>query len=170
VFSKKDYIIEFNKLKDGPNDLTFRLNDEFVQEISGHTANLSCSIDANLILQKRPSMFELHFQLDGTLVTTCDRCLKELVLPVSSEANLIIKISEFERYDDDEIVYVTPQTIQYDVSQFLYDTLFVSMPLQKTCEMANEKCDQETQVPLDTNSPQNDDATDPRWEQLKKLF
>jgi uncharacterized metal-binding protein YceD (DUF177 family) len=169
VFSKKDYIIEFNKLVDGQNEFTFNLNRDFVNELSGHASDLVCNITANLVLTKRPSLFELHFQLDGELMTTCDRCLKDLELPVVSTADLIIKISEYERYDDDEIVYVTPQTIQFDVSQFLYDTLLVSLPIQRTCEMANETCEQ-TYSNEDPSNSDPDQPFDPRWEQLKKLL
>lgn len=169
MFSKKDYIIEFNKLVDGHNEFTFNLNRDFVNELSGHASDIVCDITASLVLTKRPTLFELHFQLNGQLKTTCDRCLKDLDLPVASTADLIIKISEYERYDDDEIVYVTPQTIQFDVSQFLYDTLLVSLPIQRTCELANQTCEQEH-----TNDEQPDtdpDQTiDPRWEQLKKLL
>lgn len=169
MFSKKDYIIEFNKLFDGRNEFAFNLNRDFVNELSGHASDLMCDIVADLVLTKRPSLFELHFQLKGKLSATCDRCLKDLDLPVVSAADLIIKISEHERYDDDEIVYVTPQTIQFDVSQFLYDTLLVSLPIQRTCELANQSCEQEYSNNGETDS-NPDQPIDPRWEQLKKLL
>jgi uncharacterized protein len=170
VFKAKDYIIEFNKLIDGQNEFDFELNTVLIETLSGNTQSYPLTGNAHLILQKGSNMYELTFQLECKLKTACDRCLKEIDYPVSKETVLLIKLSEFERYDDDEIIYVSPQTIQFDVSQLLYDTIIISLPIRKTCEQAGLICQMDNND-LDKDTPSEEiKENDPRWEKLKALF
>lgn len=167
MFNKKDYIIEFNKLVSGVNNLSFSLNTEFVETFSEGHVSMPISVIAELELNKNSGMFELDFHLKGNMTVSCDNCLEEISVPVDSESHLIIKISEFEKYDDDEIVYLPPQSISYDVSQFLYDSLLTSLPIRKTCELVSIPCKSNFEsVEKETNN----DKTDPRWDKLKDIL
>jgi uncharacterized metal-binding protein YceD (DUF177 family) len=170
VFKAKDYIIEFNKLIDGQNEFDFELNTALVETLSGNTQSYPLTGNAHLVLQKGSNMYELTFQLECKLKTACDCCLKEIDYPVSKETVLIIKLSEFERYDDDEIIYVSPQTIQFDVSQLLYDTIILSLPIRKTCEEAGLICQMDNNSNENNNPNEEMEENDPRWEKLKAFF
>ena len=167
MFNKKDYIIEFNKLVSGVNNLSFSLNTEFVETFSDGQVSMPISVTVELALNKNHGMYELDFQLKGNMTVACDNCLEEISVPVDSHSHLIIKISEFENYDDDEIVYLPPQSISFDISQFLYDSLITSMPIRKTCELISIPCKSN----FEPEEPEtNKEKTDPRWDKLKDIL
>lgn len=169
----KDYIIEFNKVRTNENDYEFLLNTEFVQSVDD-SSPMQAEVTAYLQLFKTETMYDLKFQLKGAVKATCDVCLDEFELPVTSEFNLILKISETEKYDDDEIVYITPQTIDYDLRQYLYECLVLSIPIKKTCAMGGKDCNAEVMKKLNELQTSEDEATDqsndPRWDKLKGMF
>lgn len=157
------------------NEYTFLLNDEFLAKIEGAVL-VHASVTATLILFKVESMYELRFHLKGTVVCECDVCLEDFELPVDEEFKLLIKVSESENYEDDEIIYVTEKVIDYDLSQYLYESLMLSIPTRKTCEMSGTKeCNKEVIAKLEELShlpeeEQDDDTTNPTWDKLKGIF
>lgn len=113
-------------------------------------------------------MYDLKFAYSGNITLLCDRCLEELNWPVKMESHMIIKLSETERYDDDEIIYITPQAISFDVAQHPYDYLTVALFTRHTCEMAGKVCGMKPEQLTSTNA-EDEQAEDPRWEKLKSL-
>lgn len=166
----KDYIIEFNKLRNGNNVFDFVLNTEFIHSIDDQS-NIQSEVVAHLDLFKTETMYELSFKLNGKIRTTCDTCLDEFEMPVKSDFKLILKLSETEKYDDDEIVYITPQSIDYDLRQYLYECLLLSLPIRKTCALAGKDCNEEVIRKLtDVQANNDDESNDPRWDKLKGIF
>jgi len=166
----KDYIVEFNKLRSGNNTFAFVLNTEFIHSVDDQS-NIEAEVFAHLDLFKTDTMYELKFKLSGKIKTTCDTCLDEFELPVDSHFNLILKISETEQYDDDEIVYITPQTIDYDLRQYLYECLVLALPIKKICSLAGKICNEEVVSKLnDIQTNKDEDGDDPRWDKLKGIF
>ena len=169
----KDYIVEFNKLRTGLNRFEFVLNGEFLR-LAGDTSGLDADVKAEMTLFKTETMYTLHFHLVGKIILPCDVCLETFGLPVDTAFELLIKISETEKYDDDEIIYVTPQTIDYDLMPFLYDSLVLSVPIRKLCSMSGVKeCNPEALKKLkdlSAEEPGQDESNDPRWDRLKGMF
>lgn len=157
------------------NEYTFPLNDEFLSKIEG-AALAHSDVTASLILFKTESLYELTLHLKGTVTCECDVCLEGFELPVDKEFKLLIKISETENYEDDEIIYITEKVIEYDLSQYLYESLMLSIPTRKTCEMSGTKeCNKEVIAKLEELShaeeeEQDEDNTNPTWDKLKGIF
>lgn len=172
MLREKDYIIEFNKLRAGDNGYDFVLNTEFVKSVD-EASTLQADVKATLNLFKTETMYNLDFHLSGKVKTTCDTCLDEFEMPIKSDFNLILKISETEQYDDDEIVYITPTAIDYNVKQYLYECLVLSMPIRKTCALGGKECNEEVMNKLNniqTSEEDGEDSSDPRWDKLKQIF
>ncbi|MES2558263.1 MAG: DUF177 domain-containing protein [Bacteroidota bacterium] len=158
------------------NEYTFPLNDEFFAKIEGASIT-HANVMATLKLFKVESMYELKFHLKGSVVCECDVCLEDFELPVDEEFKLLIKVSETENYDDDEIIYITEKVIEYDLTQYLYESVMLSIPTRKTCEMSgSKKCNKEVIAKLEELShaaaeeEQDDDTTNPTWDKLKGIF
>ena len=66
--------------------------------------------------------------IEGTVTVTCDRCLEDLILPVSTEFEL----------EDDEL----DLSHDLDLSQDVYDFTIISLPLQRT--HPDGECNEET--------------------------
>lgn len=157
----------------GLNEYTFNLNDEFLSKIEGSTIQ-HANVIATLALLKAENLYDLKFHLKGTVSCECDVCLEEFEMPVDAEFQLLMKVSEVEKYDDDEIIYITDKLIEYDLTQYLYESLMLSLPVRKTCEMSGTKeCNKEVIAKLDELRAEehgDDDDSNPTWDKLKDIF
>lgn len=165
---RKEYLIEFNKVLKGENLLEYKLGKEFLH-LFAEDSTEDIDIQATVKVQKSENMYQVTLHLKGSVKLTCDLCLDEYPQPVDSNYHLIIKVSEQERYDDDEIIYITPETISYDLSQFIYDNLMLSIPLKKVCTESGKECNQEVVSKMDELRYHEEEEPDPRWEKLKEI-
>lgn len=173
ALKSKDYFIEFNKLSMGSNKFEFMLNDAFFASIEGSAISRANAM-VELDLVKSETMYDLHFTLNGTVGTTCDNCLDEIDLPIENEFFLMMKISENEDYSDDEIVYITKRLLEYDLSQYLYESFVLSIPHRVVCAMADKKCNEAIASKInnfgDAEEEAKEDETNPMWDKLKGIF
>jgi len=159
----------------GLNEYTFNLNDEFLSKIEG-SAIQHANVIATLDLLKAENLYDLKFHLKGTVTCECDVCLEEFEMPIDAEFQLLMKVSEVERYDDDEIIYITDKLIEYDLTQYLYESLMLSLPVRKVCEMSGTKeCNKEVIAKLEElraedHGDDSDDDSNPTWDKLKDIF
>lgn len=166
----KEYILEFNKVRAGVNDYTFDLNAEFLSKIEG-SALVNANVVATLKLLKSSNMYDLKFQLKGTVLCECDKCLEEFTMPVNSDYSLLMKVSETANFDDDEIIYITDKLIEHDLSQYLYESLMLSIPVRKVCEMSGTKqCNKEVIAKLDEINHHEEEEENPTWDKLKDIL
>lgn len=156
----------------GRNEYTFNLNRSFLASIEG--ASLSDSaVTAELVLTKTPNLYELNFHLTGTVICECDVCLEEFSLPINHHFELIMKVSVTENYDDDEIIYITDKLLEFDLSQYLYESLILSIPARKVCDLSGTKtCNQEAITKLEqlNHLEQPEGETNPTWDKLKDIL
>ena len=131
-----------------------------------------------LKLHKTESLYDLKFDLKGTVLTNCDTCAEEINIPVQQEFGMLMKLSEANNFDDPEIVYIARTEITYDLKQFLYESLLLAVPTRKSCEELPEpkKCNPEVLNRLAIKEQTEDgedegpDEKDPRWSKLKDLL
>lgn len=166
-----DYKIEFNKLRMGSNTFEFILDDAFFQSIEGGVIT-GASVKVDLEMVKSENMYALDFIFKGHVNSACDNCLNEILLPIESEFHLIMKLSETEDYSDDEIIYITKGLLEYDFSQYLYESTVLSIPQRRVCEMANQSCNEEVVAKINNfvSEEGNEDETNPMWDKLKGIF
>lgn len=107
----------------------------------------------------------------GTVKVSCDRCLNLIDFPVESEMEFVIKLTEQEKEDEDEIVYVSAHEAVFRVQQHIYDNVYLSLPIRKTCEAADiaEGCDEQVIEKLERKEDEKE-SIDPRWNKLKDLL
>jgi uncharacterized metal-binding protein YceD (DUF177 family) len=119
-------------------------------------------------------MYDLSFDLKGTVRLTCDVCLDEFDMPLKGRFHLIMKISEVENYSDDEIIFIRPNTLDYDLKQYLYESVMISLPIKKVCNLGKKECNSEVLKKIEElkNNAIEDhtDEIDPRWDNLKGIF
>lgn len=176
----KAFLIEFNKLKTGLNEFSFVLDDAFMAERE-YSPVKNCKVDVTLKLTKSETMYDLKFDLNGTVKVPCDTCNEEIDLPVKQKFGMIMKLSETNNFDDSELIYISRTEIEYDLRQFLYESLLLALPQRKSCEgLAEPKpCNEEVLKRLahtetadsdETPDGGNDEDQDPRWNKLKDLL
>ena len=126
---RKEFFIEFNKIRFGDNSYEFNITNAFLENMGVMDFGTVAVLAETLVHKTESSMYQVTVTLKGTVEVTCDVCLDEFAYPVKGTYGFLIKQSEVERYDDDEIIYITPVTIEFDLSQFLFD----SFMLQRSC-------------------------------------
>ncbi len=155
----------------GVNTLDFEVNDVFLEAFAPESS-YKADVKVVITVLKSDNLYDVKANLEGTVLLTCDLCLDEFSFPVQREVGFLIKLSEEERYDDDEIVYITPTTIDFDLSQFLFDSFMLSLPTKSTCGLGGKACNEDVTKKLSKLNSHDDEekGDDPRWDKLKGMI
>lgn len=162
----REHIIQFAGLKDGLHEFEFQLDDEFFGSFNDEDV-LHAAFKATAILEKRPEMLELQLAVSGTMTVECDRCSKDLTIPVEGSQRQVFKVSEREAFDNEEIVAITPYDHEVDISPYLYECVKLAVPLRKVHK--KKDCDPVAMAALEETSKRDEPKSDPRWDALKAL-
>jgi len=182
----KEYLIEFNKLKMGLNEFNFTLNDQFLAGYD-YSPVEHCEVNVDLKLTKSENIYDLHFDFKGFSRVACDTCAEDIDMPVNNEFGLVMKLSEANNFDDTEIIYIARTEIEYDLKQYLYESLLLALPQKKTCVGLSDPkpCNEEVlsrlvhveKIEEEEDEDENDEdeagekgSDDPRWNKLKDLL
>lgn len=167
------YSIPFTGLKLGKHQFEFEIGDSFFEEFEYSLvkkASLKCLVE----LEKQETMLILDFRIGGTINATCDRCLAEYPLAVDIHEQQIAKFSDEAAVEgDEEIIILTKNDHEIDISGLIYEYINVALPLITVCddEGNTSYCDKNMLEKLNSliaNEEQNEQS-DPRWDALKKL-
>lgn len=167
----RQYSIPFVGLKKGTHYFNFEIKDDFFKHFKNSPIGES-NLNVFVTFEKRDTQFDLLIDVEGTVKTDCDRCLKKIDLPVHYRQDIYVKfesIREQNPEDDPDIIYIGQQDTYLDLTQIMYEFSVLSLPLQKNCEETNlnENCDKEVLDKL--NQKKDNKIQDPRWDKLKNL-
>jgi len=165
----KHFIIPFSGLKVGHYTFTFGIDDQFFEhfeysEIKKGKVHVDCQ------LEKQARMMILFFDITGTVSVPCDRCAEEFDQPVEGRQKLIVKFGADHIEESDDVLVITENEHELDISQFLYEYIHLLVPIKKvhgTDENGASLCNPEVlryikEVPADH-------PVDPRWAALQNL-
>ncbi len=171
----KSYSIPFKGLKLGKHQFDFEITDSFFNEFEYSLVkkgSLTCKVD----LEKQETLMILHFNINGVVERTCDRCLSVFPENVAIAERQIVKFGEDEADEaDDEIMVLNRNEHELNLSGLIYEYINVAMPLISICEDEGNTrfCDQEMLEKLKTLSgsieENEENSTDPRWNVLKNI-
>jgi uncharacterized metal-binding protein YceD (DUF177 family) len=69
--------------------------------------------------------------LEGCVVRSCDRCLKDVTVPIAYSAPILVKFAaNHESEEGDEIIILDTTATEVDLSQYIYDSVCLTLPLQ----------------------------------------
>ena len=121
-------------------------------------------LDADLVVDvevdKTGRFTGVDLAIRGTVVVACDRCLGDLVLPVSVRQSFSVKFGEVPEGESSadeggrEIILLPETDADMDLGQIVYDYVCTSLPLSRV--HPEGECDPETVKYL--NSEDNGDA------------
>ncbi len=90
-------------------------------------------IDLHLTVDKQNREMVVDFNFSGTLATECDRCLADIDLPVADRRQLIVKFAaDEEERDEGDIIYLHPDTNDFNLAPFIYEMVALSVPMIRT--------------------------------------
>lgn len=169
----KTYIVEFNKLRFGLNELSFPIiADLFTEMTDKHFEKVDAKCVISLI--KKENVFEMQFNINGLIGTNCDTCLDEFELPLNKTYDLLVKLTDGpENLDDDEIIYLPKGLHEFDFKQFIFDYFLLAIPTKISCEDASKEHNQlfVNKLKIDEGDDEEEKpASDPRWDALKNIY
>ena len=132
---KDDFIVPLNGLAQGRKEFRWSAGKEFFDRFEN-----SEILDADLIVlvsaEKSGSYTGVDCDIDGHVTVSCDRCLEDLKLPVSTGFKLSVKFGsgDPETDGDREIVFLPESDAELDLSQTVYDYVCLSLPVQRVHE------------------------------------
>ena len=91
-------------------------------------------IKVHLKFDKRPAFFVLNFDFEGFVQMNCDRCLEDFEMPIDSKEQFIVRFSEIEKEDEEEIVYIKPTDVEINIATFIYEIIHLNLTMRKVCE------------------------------------
>ncbi len=174
--SKRDsYAVRISGLGEGDHDFSFELDRKFFvlfeqSEISNG------NVHAEVILEKKPGVFSLHFSLKGKVEVVCDRCLESFFTDVSTTQTIFVKLGETTGGIEDDVLIIGRDDHEIKVGQYLYEFIILALPYQRIHPDDSEghsTCNPEMLKKLDAHrskEPEGEEKNDPRWDALKGLI
>ncbi len=178
MVSLKEYRFAYKGLGNGSHQLSFDIDSSFFAHFEMSKIK-EADIQVKVDMDKRDNMITLDFDIAGSYVSPCDRCMATIDVPVSGEDQLIIKFVESDAPADDEtVIYVDPKETHIDLTEIIYEMIHVHLPMMslRDCEAEDyEHCDHEVLDRLEgvdedeSDDDRDDDTTNPLWEGLKDI-
>ena len=146
------------------------------------------NVKAKVSVQKKFSLYELQFVLDGTIFIPCDRCLDEMEQSIHYKEKLQVKFGDTFS-EEDEIVIVPEADGGINVAWFLYEFIVLNIPIKHvhpsgecnknmvvklkkhTTRQKDDDNDDNTVVEFDDDDDFSNDEVqaDPRWDGLQNI-
>ena len=136
--NKRAYEIAFVGLKQGDHHFEYTLEESFFIE-KGALVENEIKANVKLLLDKHVGFMMLKFVTDGTTKLNCDRCGNELEVNLWEEFNIVVKLVENpdemnESEVDPDIFYISRTEAHFDISNWLYEFVLLSIPVQNICK------------------------------------
>ena len=141
-------------------------------------------VDLHLIVDKQSREMVVDADFSGTVATQCDRCLADIRLPIADRNQLIVKFSAEaeEQQDEGEIVYIHPDTSEFNLAPFVYESVMLAVPMIRTFDCQGGEppypCDEDLLQRIEASYESSDEAPLPQtddpdksspWDVLKDL-
>jgi len=166
----------------------YDLDNEYFKKIDSPEIQKG-DIKAKVTVQKKQSVYELQFILEGTVIIPCDRCLDDMVQPIHYKEKLQVKFGDTFS-EEDEIVIVPESEGAINIAWFLYEFIVLNIPMKHvhatgecnktmvtklkkhiTRQKGDDDDDDSSAVEFDDDDDFTPDEiqTDPRWDGLQNI-
>lgn len=187
--SERDYVIPFVGLKLGIHTFEFEITDGFFESVE-YSVIQKGNVKVTLSFEKKETMMVGNYQIEGTVVVSCNHCNSDLEIPINADYRLVYKFDDVPS-DDESLRIIFPEEFELDVKNDIMELISVSLPNravhpkgecnEEMVELLDEytiyeeidvdECDIEEWEDDEENDDDQDDGDeiDPRWAALKDL-
>ena len=166
----KEYIVSFADLKIGEHCFDFHVDGAFFEKFP-ESEILRANVNVSLVLDKEESMLVLHFDINGSVEISCDRCLDEFRFPIKTKEKMIVKFGKEYQELSDDIIVIPAKTHHIDLQQHIYEYIMLSIPMQRIHpDLSNGESGCSRAMLTHLNTVNNTHKADPRWDALRNLI
>jgi uncharacterized metal-binding protein YceD (DUF177 family) len=167
----KRCLIRFGGLSPGVHTFEFDLKKEFFDNPESFGVN-DLDLLATVEMEKLSSLMNLHIHIKGKIGVSCDRCLKDFMIPFETRDKLVIKHGDVTE-SNDQLLAIPHGDAEANIADYLREIVLVALPGKRVpCEIVPDiECDEETLKRLNEFKVENDekDSDNTLWNELKKI-
>jgi uncharacterized protein len=167
------FSLPYQGMKDGSYEYHFDVDDAFFAAFESSPISRG-NLGVNLIVDKRPNLSVMKFDILGYINAPCDRCLADIKLPLKANFQLLVKVGDSENNEDD-VIYFSPDQPALKLAVPIYEMIVLSMPISNVygCEKeALPPCNNDILEKLKDQQEIQDDPSEDNgssiWDSLKK--
>ncbi|WP_452219999.1 YceD family protein [Lacinutrix salivirga] len=172
----KAFTIPFVGLKEGKHYFDFDIDNTFFEHFEYEEFN-DVELKVDLILEKKSTLLELHFNIEGTVNINCDLTNEPFNQPIKKEFDLVVKFGQEYNDENIDILIIPHGEYEINIQQYIYELVILAVPLKRVHPGVEDgTLDSEILKRLEELSPklkdkkEDEEETDPRWNTLKKLL
>ena len=175
---RREFDIAFVGLKPGIHEFEYVINDKFFVAYQQQDFR-NCHANVKLYLEKQNGFMLLKFEIGGKVEVNCDRCGNDLPLDLWDEFKIVVKLVEDpevmnQQEEDPDVYYIARGESHLHVSDWIYEFINLSIPMQKICgydKADGPQCNPAALNMLKKLEPEEDKEKkdNPIWKGLEKF-
>lgn len=178
--------LPLKSLAPGTHEFDYKLGHQFFIDME-YDEIRDANIDVHLSVKYNHNVYSLHFDINGTVLMLCDRCLDDLDVAIDTTYDINVEYGDDYNDESDDLLVIPQGNNELNVAYMLYDTVVLAIPIKHVHPAG--KCNRQMSALLKKHragsSPEEEDlfegltdiddasydavATDPRWDALKGL-
>lgn len=171
----KEYTIPFVGLKQGTHHFEYKIDNTFFKHFEYDEFN-TANVTVTLAFEKKLTLLELHFEAEGIVNVNCDISNEPYNQAINDQLNLVVKFGEAYNDENIDILILPHGAYEINIAQYIYELIVLAVPTKRTHPgIADGTLNSDILQKLEELNPNQDnttttEATDPRWDGLKKLL
>ena len=156
---------------------TYEMNvdNEFFAHIEGPEVQKGHA-DVTTTVTKKGDKYVLSFDIKGTVIVTCDRCLDEMPQDIETTGTIEVRLGKAFGEDGD-VVVIPEYPGELNVAWYIYEFVALAIPMKHV--HAPGKCNRDMSQRLSSMTVDeleegegagDGNETDPRWDALKEIL
>ena len=134
----EEFIIPLNGLTAGKNEFFIHAGKEFFNGFENEEI-LDADLHVRILVEKSGRYIGVDCDIEGVVTVECDRCLEPLDMQVDTHVGLSVKFGEDDASgivgdSEREVIFVSEDDAELDMSQIVYDYACLALPLQRVHE------------------------------------
>ena len=177
----KEFTIPFVGLKVGEHRFNFEIHNKFFEHFEYDEFN-NVNIKLEVLLDKKTTLLDFNLSFEGVVNVDCDVTNEPYDQNVADSFHFVVQFGD-EYNDENEDLLILPHgSYEVNIQQYVYESIVLAMPLRRIhpgVEDGSLKSDvleklEELSLKEKSGNTGNiskeDENTDPRWDELKKLL
>jgi uncharacterized metal-binding protein YceD (DUF177 family) len=172
---QKEYTIPFVGLKIGEHTYNFDINNTFFEHFEYDEFN-EANIHLDVLLNKKSTLLEFTLSFNGDVNVNCDITNEPYNQEVAGEYHFVVNFGEEFNNENEDLLILPHGSFEVNIQQYVYESIVLAMPTRRIHPGVEDgSLKSEILEKLEELSPQSEndpeeESTDPRWDDLKKLL
>ncbi|MGL4364551.1 MAG: YceD family protein [Bacteroidales bacterium] len=167
------YTIPYTELSLGKHHFEMQIESAFFAQFEFSEITDS-KVMVEIEAEKTNYILRLMLQINGEVSLPCDRCLDYYWETISVNQSVLVKTTQEEEANfegEEEVIYLSANESAIDLSQFIYETICLDLPLQRLHyddEKGNSTCNKVMLEKLKSLQPSTENKSEV-WRKIKEF-